>query len=105
MLRHTSCEYFLLDKMSVVLIRFFPIVPRSNGPGGAAWVRSIELRQYSLEGSVMGRRRTTPNVEGQDIDPAVKAFCANLAERRWACGYSQAHVAKMLGVTQVTVGR
>lgn len=53
----------------------------------------------------MGRRKTMPNVEGLDIDPGVKAFCNNLAERRWACGYSQAHVAKILGVTQVTVGR
>jgi len=91
--------------MSVVLIQFFPIVPRSNGPGGAAWVRSIELRQYSLEGLNMGRRKTFVNAADPDIDSVIKKFCDNLAERRWGCGYSQAHVAKMLGVTQVTVGR
>ena len=53
----------------------------------------------------MGRKRTTLNAEAQGLDPAVQKFCNNLAERRWACGYSQEYVAKLLGVTQVTVGR
>ena len=56
----------------------------------------------------MGRRKTSVDVEGQDFDDVslvIRSFCSNLAERRWACGYSQAYVAKRLGVTQVTVGR
>ena len=52
----------------------------------------------------MGKRKTDPNMD-LDVSDVVSLFCRNLAERRWECGYSQAYVAKMLGVTQVTVGR